>query len=441
MAMKGSAEPAEPVARLRNDGRSWKFGETAPKHIVVLRALQLGDLLCSVPAFRALRAALPEAHITLICLPWGRDFVDRFSDYFDEFLEFPGFPGLPERPFAAEDFPDFLSQAHQARFDLAIQLHGSGSFVNPLLLLLGARRNAGYYVPGDWCPDEESFFPYPDELPEVHRHLALMEFLGVGGCGDHLEFPLRPSDHDELDRLPEAKVLGRHNYVCIHPGARYQSRRWGARKFAAVGDALAHGGLQVVVTGSAAEADLAAEVVTAMSASAINLAGRTTLGALAALLADARLLISNDTGVSHVAAGLQVPSVVIVTGSDPNRWAPLDRKLHPTVSHPVDCQPCEHVACPIGHPCATELAPQRVLGVAERLLQNTTGQRTANQGGGWGSRLAERGLGPSRAVDGQAMPRQHTTGASSGVGIDCHLQTDARRPLPQPPMKRRRVAI
>jgi ADP-heptose:LPS heptosyltransferase len=383
--MNGIERPAEPVARLCKSGRSWKLAEIAPKRIAILRALQLGDLLCSVPAFRALRAALPEAHITLICLPWARDFANRFSDYFDDFLDFPGFPGLPERPFAVEDFPAFLSQAHQARFDLAIQLHGSGSFVNPLLLLLGARRNAGYYLPGEWCPDPESFFPYPDELPEVGRHLALMDFLGMPACGDHLEFPLRASDRDELDGLAEAKVLHRHNYVCIHPGARYQSRRWGAQKFAAVGDALARRGLHVVVTGSAAEAELADAVVRTMSASAINLAGRTTVGALAALLADARLLLSNDTGVSHVAAGLNVPSVVVVTGSDPARWAPLDRKLHPIVSHSVDCQPCEHVVCPIGHPCANELAVERVLAVA-----------------------------------------------------DCQLQTVARWPLPQPPIRRSR---
>lgn len=362
--MKGSNSSTR-AAFSRSD---WKLGEPAPQRVAVLRALQLGDLLCAVPAFRALRAALPEAHITLICLPWGRELVRRFANYFDEFLEFPGFPGLPERPFAVTEFPDFLRRAHQADFDLAIQLHGSGSFVNPLLVLLGAKRNAGYYVPGEWCPDAERFFPYPANLPEVHRHLALMQFLGAPACGDHLEFPLRETDHAELAALPEAQVLQPGGYVCLHPGARYPSRRWGAEKFAAVGDALARRGWQVVVTGSAAEADLVSDVVQAMRSPAVPLAGRTTLGALAALLAGSKLLISNDTGISHVAAGLKVPSVVVVTGSDPQRWAPLDRELHAVVSHRVDCQPCEHVVCPIGHPCATELKAARVLSVAERLL-------------------------------------------------------------------------
>ena len=355
--------------------RLWRMGEPAPQRVAVFRALQLGDLLCAVPALRALRRALPQAEITLISLPWARDFAGRFDRYIDDFIEFPGFPGLPERPFAVAQFPEFLRCAHRAQFDLAIQLHGSGAFVNPLLLLLAARYNAGYYLPGEWCPDADRFLPYPNDLHEVRRHLALMEFLGAPPCGEFLEFPLKPADCEELAAVEECSSLSPGGYVCLHPGARYASRRWGAVRYAAVGDVLAQRGFDVVITGSAAEVHLADEVAAAMTSRPINLAGRTTLGALAALLADARLLISNDTGVSHIAAGLKVPSVVVVTGSDPRRWAPLDSGLHPYVLHRADCQPCEHVTCPIGHPCATGLSPERVLKVVDELLERTATTR------------------------------------------------------------------
>jgi ADP-heptose:LPS heptosyltransferase len=75
---------------------------------------------------RSLRAALPETHITLIGLPWARHFVERFGEYLDEFIEFPGFPGFLEQPARIEQLPKFLSDIQQRRFDLALQMQGSG---------------------------------------------------------------------------------------------------------------------------------------------------------------------------------------------------------------------------------------------------------------------------------------------------------------------------
>src|SRR3712207_3844932 len=94
----------------------------APRRIVIFRALQLGDLLCAVPAWRALRRHWPHARITLVGLPWAREFVSRFHGYLDDFLEFPGHRGLPERHAVAADA--FLHEIRARRFDLALQMHG-----------------------------------------------------------------------------------------------------------------------------------------------------------------------------------------------------------------------------------------------------------------------------------------------------------------------------
>ncbi len=302
-------------------------GRSDPQTIVIFRALQLGDMLNAVPAFRALRAAFPNAQITLVGLPWAHEFVERFHPVLDSFIAFPGYPGLPEQPSDMAAMPAFVRQMQQRSFDLALQMHGSGEISNHLMTFWGAKRYAGFYPAGQYFADHETFLEYPEHEPERWRHLRLMEFLGVPLQGDELEFPIRAQDWRELEELKQTVNL-RRDYVCIHPGARKPERRWPAANFAALADGLAAGGHQIVLTGSRDEAGLAESVAGQMRTSAVNLAGKTSLGGLAALISGARLLVSNDTGVSHVAAAIRAPSLILFSAPDYERWAPANRRLH-----------------------------------------------------------------------------------------------------------------
>lgn len=342
------------------------------RRIAVFRALQLGDMLCTVPALRALRRAAPDAEITLIGLPWAAGFVERFSSYLDRHLCFPGYPGMPESEPDAAALPGFFATARERQFDLALQLHGSGGLSNPLTLALGAARTAGFYATGDPCPDAGTYALWSEGEHEVLRYLRLLQLLGVPSCGRQLEFPLRPEDHTALGRA--APNLAPGSYVCIHPGARLPSRRWPPQRFAEVADGLAGQGWTVVLTGSPDERALTQAVRGAMRARAIDLTGATTLASLAALLAGARLLVCNDTGVSHMAAAMATPSVVVCCGADPGRWAPLDRQRHRVLHADVPCRPCAHQFCPIGHPCATGVASASVLASAEALCSEAATQ-------------------------------------------------------------------
>ena len=326
------------------------LGERSPQRIVILRALQLGDLMCAVPAFRALRAAFPEAVITLVGLPWARRFVERFSYYLDDFIEFPGFPGFPEIEPDIHRFPEFLVGLQWVDFDLALQMQGSGGVSNSLIELFGARLTAGFSLEGQYCPDPHLFLDYPVHESEVWRLLRLMEFLGLPLQGEELEFPLYPHDWREFRTLEDQSGLIQGRYACVHPGARALERRWPVERFAAVADGLAARGYQVVLTGSPEETELTQQVQEQMQAPALNLAGKTSLGALGALLSGARLLVCNDTGVSHMAEALLTPSVVLFPASDPQRWAPKDHNLHRIVAW------------------ATAAMPEVVLGEVDELL-------------------------------------------------------------------------
>ncbi len=316
-----------------------RSGIPSPKTIVILRALQLGDMLCSIPAIRALRNALPEATITLVGLPWANALFGRFCHYFDDFIEFPGFPGLPERSPQHQNLPAYLSEVPSRHFDLAIQMQGSGSITNPLIMSFGAKMAAGYYEPGQYCPEEGDFMVYPEGEPEVWRHLRLMDHLGVPIQGDDLEFPLYQDDWEEFRQIESQYGLKRGQYAVIHAGSRKADRRWSIDRFAALADSLASRGLQIVLTGSHEEITLTKALAVQMETQAVNLAGQTSLGCLGTLLSASRLLVSNDTGVAHLADALKVPSAVLFTAADVDRWAPKNRELHRVLVHAAELEP------------------------------------------------------------------------------------------------------
>ena len=328
-----------PLLKSQPPGQISLLLTTPPERIALFRALNgLGDILCTVPAFRALRVAFPQAEIALVGLAAIAPLIKRFNRYIDRLIEFPGYPGLPEQPIQLSQIPAFIQHAHNEQFDLAIQMHGNGVITNPLTIMLGARCNAGFFLPEQYCPDENCFLPYISDESEVLRYLRLLEFLGVASQGTELEFPIYEADKQALREIDAIEELSGQKYVCIHPGASTLSRCWQPEKFAAVADAItslssanASLGLRIVLTGSASEVALTQTVASLMKASSLNLAGRTSLGALAALLQQANLLICNDTGVSHLAAALQLKSVAIFTNSDPLRWAPLNRDRHRVV--------------------------------------------------------------------------------------------------------------
>jgi ADP-heptose:LPS heptosyltransferase len=300
------------------------------KKIVIFRALQLGDMLCVIPAIRALRYAYPDATVTLIGLPWAKSFTERFSNYFDAFIKFPGYPGLPEQPFIPAEFTQFLKMVQSEEFDLAIQMQGNGSMVNPMMELFGAKHTAGYSTIGQYAPDNGLFMPYPDYGHETERHVMLMDFLGIAVQGTNLEYPLSVKDYDELDMLNlgiEPKA-----YVCVHPGSRGTWRQWPVKYFASLADYCAEQGYKIVLTGTKEETDIINELISYMRHDVINTAGKTSMGAVGVLIQNAAMLISNCTGVSHIASAFKTPSIVISMDGEPYRWRPLDKYTHRTIN-------------------------------------------------------------------------------------------------------------
>ncbi len=340
----------------------------APASIALVRLrVGLGDLLCTVPALRALRKHLPDTHIALVTWAEMAPVVGRMSAWVDELVAFPGDPGIPDRPPDTAAIEPFYAAMRERRWDVALQAYGARTAANAVTARFGARRTGGFFVPGEWDADLETHLPYPVHVHEVHRHLALFEHLGVPPGDDKLEFPVSAADREEAAGVLDAAGIAGRALAVLHPGATSQSRRWPLERFAAVGDALAARGLAVAVSGVASEAGAASAVVAAMRAPAADLAGRTSLGGYAALLGSAALLVANDTGSAHLAAAVGTPSVTLFLSGDPVRWAHHPSR-HPVARVQVECNPCPHLTCPIDHRCAMRLDTDLVLARADRLL-------------------------------------------------------------------------
>lgn len=296
--------------------------------IGIFRALQLGDLLCSIPAIRALRRNFPKAKIVLIGLPWQQSLIKRFPDYFDEFIYFPGYPGLPEQEFNPVSFDEFAEKMRQENFDLLLQMQGNGTIVNEMLQQLNSKNLAGFYNDISIKPSH-LFMKYPDTLPEVLRHIALMKHLKLEVENNEMEFPIFEEDIKNVAQLNLG--LKKRNYIVVHPGSRGKWRQWPPKLFAKLTDKCIEKKYKVLITGTENEADITSKVLDCMMHNAVNLTGKTNLGMVAYLIKNARILISNCTGVAHISAATKTPSLVISMDGEPHRWAPLDKNIHKVI--------------------------------------------------------------------------------------------------------------
>lgn len=336
-----------------------------PRKVALVRASRIGDFVCATPAFQALRQALPKAEMTLIGMPFVEELVER-SPHLDRFVAFPGFPGMAEQFFNPRQTVQFFQQMQAEQFDLAVQMHGSGVYSNPFTLMLGARTTAGFVREGDPAGRLDAALPMPQRENEVRRCLALMKFLGASPQGEKTEFPLWSQDVAAAEKLLAAT---QPPLIGLHPAAREATKRWAPERFIAVGTELArqYGGT-VVVLGGKDEWQLAQMVVQGIGEASLNLAGRTSLAVLGAVVSRLRVLVTNDSGPAHVAYALSTPTVTVFGGTDPVVWGPLPDARHRVLLHEVPCRPCDYGVCPVGYTCLEGVTVHSVVEAAQDVM-------------------------------------------------------------------------
>jgi ADP-heptose:LPS heptosyltransferase len=303
--------------------------------ILVLRALGLGDLLTAVPALRGLRAEHPADRLVLATPAWLAPLVD-LAGAADALVPVDGLDAAIGGPAP----------------DLAVNLPGRGPRSHRLLAATRPRRMlafgnaaAGFAGPA-WSAGEH----------EVRRWCRLLSTYGIA-C-----------DPGDLDLAVPGALPAVPGATIVHPGAKSPTRRWPPDRFAAVARRLAAAGHEVVVTGSAGERALAETVAAAAGLPRSRvLAGRTDTAALAALVAGARLLVSGDTGIAHLATAYRTPSVVLFGPVPPRLWGPPpDRPYHRAIWHGTRVDRGDDPG-PDPHPALLRVTVAEVLAAADRV--------------------------------------------------------------------------
>ena len=347
----------------------------AARRVLVVRLDNLGDLLMTTPALNAIRQSLPRAALTLLGSPSAVAALQHLP-MLDAGIAYDA-PWTGLQAATPEADHRMLTRLACGQFDAAIIFTVCTQSALPAALLcrmagvplrLAHSRENPYGLLSDWVPD-------PDRVQagmrhEVQRQIDLVGSVGLRTADPRLVFHFSAAHMRDARRvLVAAGCAASQPYVVLHVGATAASRRYPAERFAAAADAIAQAsGHCIVFTGSAGEADLIERVRSAMRAPSVTLAGRLTLGQLGAVLASARVLVSNNTGPVHMATALGTPVVVLYAQTNPQHtpWRAVARVLY----HDVACRHCLRSMCPQGHQdCLAKVEPAAVAAAALELME------------------------------------------------------------------------
>jgi heptosyltransferase-2 len=306
------------------------------------------------------RLAARGERLTVGALPWVAP-VYHAMPQVAEVVEFPfQHGGLQLKARRA------LAQQMQGRFDTAYVL--PNSLKSALLPFLASiPRRVGYLGEARVGLLTHRLKNPKDKPPMVAFYSALAGEPGVEGDRPRLQLP--PA---QLGAALQAQQLAPESYYVFAPGAEYgPAKRWPPAHYGKLALSL---DAPVLLLGSAKEAGLCEEIAAHAPGACRNLAGRTSLLEAFALIAGARSVISNDSGLMHVAAAFGVPQVALFGSSSPLHTPPLnDRaqvvwlKQDPAYLPPLDCAPCFQRECPLGHlRCLNDIAPERVRALLAR---------------------------------------------------------------------------
>lgn len=328
--------------------------------ILFITLSNLGDCLMSLPAFDFLRRECPKARITVVVSERTRCVFENHPGA-DEVVVFDKRAPLSKKI-------ALFFEWQRRKFDCVVDLKNTFYRVG----LKSPRKNPAFVRYPEWCRHDSQRHLYQAILA-LYGESVDEELFDEYNSRRNPSF-ISASDHEHVRGLLEKYKILNEEYVLLVPGARSSLKRWAREGFVEVGRSIVKKyGFHVVVAGDASESDLVGGIVAEIGTGAVGLSGETTFGQLAALVAGAKVVVANDSGVLHTASYLDKLVVGIYGPSDFIRYGPWSKRGL-VVRKSVLCAPCGKAHCFKNKECITTISSYDVM-LAIRLIMEGSSDR------------------------------------------------------------------
>ena len=347
------------------------------RRVLAVRLDNLGDVLVTSPALRAIKESLPQAEVTLLASPVGAQ-VGRLHPSLTEVIaaEVPWVDPWQRMPHDSDREQRLIAELRERRYDAAIIFTSYRQSPLPaayLCYLADIPLRLGATTDGVGSLLTTRHRPPERLCHEVERGLDLVGAIGMATTDDRLALAIPPSAHAAAREWLDRAELTRRPLIVVHPGCTMPARTYPWEGFAAIIEGLvAELGAAVALTGSQDERELLERIAGHLTPAARRAtrvcAGMPSFPEFCALIAAADTVVTNNTGPMHVAAAAQTPVVALFALTNPpEQWGPW-RVPHRLLYHDVPCRLCYSRVCPYGHECLRLVAPATAVGAVAELL-------------------------------------------------------------------------
>ena len=339
------------------------------RRILVVKLRSIGDTVLSTPSLIALRRHAPHAEIDILLEDWVAPVLDGFSGV----KVISMCAGTAERVRVAREL-------RRRRYDVAFNLHG-GTTSTFLTWASGAEHRFGnadyqYSFLYNHLLSSPADFWGREKMHSAEQQLALIGHSGVPV--DDLPKTRLTVTSDALrsieSRLSRSEISNpRSEIALLHPGTAFFTKQWPAENFGQIAEYLANKGFSVCAVGTKAESSIRSEVSSSAQVP-LTTFDDLSLPEITALASKARIFIGNDSGIAHIAAAVQTPTVVIFGSSNRTHWRPWTDAPNEIVFNPFDCQPCPGYRCEAfgDSRCIHSVTVEQVTAAVERVLSSAS---------------------------------------------------------------------